>query len=42
MTAEATTATGFLGLGIMGGPMAVDLAAADHNVIGYDAAPVRR
>jgi 3-hydroxyisobutyrate dehydrogenase-like beta-hydroxyacid dehydrogenase len=35
-------ATGFLGLGIMDGPMAVDLAAAGHTVIGYDAAPVRR
>ena len=29
---------GFLGLGNMGSPMAANIAAAGHDVIGYDAA----
>lgn len=31
---------GFIGLGNMGGPMAANLAAAGHNVTGYDTADV--
>ena len=30
------TAIGFIGLGIMGGPMAANLVAAGHDVIGYN------
>jgi 2-hydroxy-3-oxopropionate reductase len=32
---------GFIGLGIMGGPMAVNLARAGHSVVGYDLGPER-
>ena len=32
---------GFIGLGNMGGPMAANLAAAGHDVIGFDVAPVQ-
>ncbi|MEU8664637.1 2-hydroxy-3-oxopropionate reductase [Actinoplanes philippinensis] len=35
------TAVGFIGLGIMGGPMAVNLAKAGFDVIGYDVVPPR-
>ena len=31
----------FIGLGIMGGPMAGHLAQAGHTVIGYDRSPER-
>ena len=31
---------GFIGLGNMGGPMAANLAAAGHNVTGFDTAEV--
>ena len=31
----------FIGLGIMGGPMASHLAGAGHTVIGYDRSPER-
>jgi len=30
------TSIGFIGLGIMGGPMAANLVKAGHDVIGYD------
>jgi 3-hydroxyisobutyrate dehydrogenase len=33
------TRVGFIGLGRMGGPMAANLAAAGHDVTGYDLAP---
>ncbi|HVV19349.1 MAG TPA: NAD(P)-binding domain-containing protein, partial [Pseudonocardiaceae bacterium] len=33
------TRIGFIGLGIMGGPMAAHLAAAGHDVIGYARRP---
>ncbi|GAB3882757.1 2-hydroxy-3-oxopropionate reductase [Kibdelosporangium lantanae] len=33
------TTVGFVGLGIMGGPMAGHLVTAGHEVIGYDVAP---
>lgn len=33
------TRIGFIGLGMMGGPMAANLAAAGHEVAGYDPAP---
>jgi 2-hydroxy-3-oxopropionate reductase len=33
------TTIGFIGLGIMGGPMAANLLAAGHTVLGYDAQP---
>lgn len=33
------TTVGFIGLGIMGGPMAGHLVAAGHEVIGYDLSP---
>lgn len=32
---------GFIGLGNMGAPMAANLAAAGHNVVGYDPAGIR-
>ena len=32
---------GFIGLGNMGGPMAANLAAAGHDVIGFDVGPVQ-
>lgn len=32
---------GFIGLGNMGGPMAANLAAAGHDVIGFDLAPAQ-
>jgi 2-hydroxy-3-oxopropionate reductase len=32
---------GFIGLGIMGGPMAANLARAGHSVVGYDLGPDR-
>ena len=32
---------GFIGLGNMGGPMAANLAAAGHNVTGFDTVPVQ-
>ena len=32
---------GFIGLGNMGGPMAANLAAAGHDVTGFDVAPVQ-
>ena len=32
---------GFIGLGNMGGPMAANLAAAGHDVIGFDVAPTQ-
>ena len=32
---------GFIGLGNMGGPMAANLAAAGHDVTGFDAAPAQ-
>ncbi|GIE34499.1 2-hydroxy-3-oxopropionate reductase [Actinoplanes italicus] len=35
------TTVGFIGLGIMGGPMAVNLAKAGFDVIGYDVVPPR-
>ncbi|MEE6258798.1 2-hydroxy-3-oxopropionate reductase [Plantactinospora sonchi] len=35
------TTVGFIGLGIMGGPMAVNLIKAGHQVIGYDYSPAR-
>jgi 2-hydroxy-3-oxopropionate reductase len=35
------TNIGFIGLGIMGGPMAVNLARAGHSVVGYDLGPDR-
>ncbi|MFC6021664.1 2-hydroxy-3-oxopropionate reductase [Plantactinospora solaniradicis] len=35
------TSIGFIGLGIMGGPMAVNLVKAGHDVIGYDVSPAR-
>ncbi len=39
-TSEATTCrVAFLGLGHMGLPMAVNLAAAGHDVVGYDPTP---
>ena len=31
----------FLGLGIMGSPMAINLTRAGHQVIGYNRSPVR-
>ena len=31
---------GFVGLGNMGGPMAVNLAAAGHEVVGFDVAGI--
>lgn len=31
----------FIGLGIMGSPMAVNLAKAGHHVIGYNLSPKR-
>ncbi|MFJ3597120.1 MULTISPECIES: 3-hydroxyisobutyrate dehydrogenase [unclassified Streptomyces] len=34
-----TTAIGFIGLGHMGGPMAANLAAAGHRVLGFDLVP---
>ncbi len=33
------TTIGFIGLGIMGGPMAANLLAAGHTVLGYDTHP---
>jgi 3-hydroxyisobutyrate dehydrogenase-like beta-hydroxyacid dehydrogenase len=33
---------GFIGLGRMGGPMAVRIAAAGHRVLGYDIVPANR
>ncbi|HYH28872.1 MAG TPA: 2-hydroxy-3-oxopropionate reductase [Pseudonocardia sp.] len=33
------TTIGFIGLGIMGGPMAANLLAAGHTVLGYDTQP---
>ncbi|MGH8966997.1 MAG: NAD(P)-binding domain-containing protein, partial [Actinomycetes bacterium] len=33
------TTVGFIGLGIMGGPMAANLLAAGHTVLGYDTQP---
>jgi 2-hydroxy-3-oxopropionate reductase len=38
---ERVTNIGFIGLGIMGGPMAVNLARAGHSVVGYDLGPDR-
>ncbi|XVV15965.1 2-hydroxy-3-oxopropionate reductase [Actinoplanes sp. CA-131856] len=35
------TTVGFIGLGIMGGPMAVNLVKAGYDVIGYDVTPAR-
>ncbi|MGI5152297.1 2-hydroxy-3-oxopropionate reductase [Plantactinospora sp. CA-294935] len=35
------TSIGFIGLGIMGGPMAVNLIKAGHDVVGYDVSPAR-
>ncbi|MEU4420526.1 2-hydroxy-3-oxopropionate reductase [Actinoplanes sp. NPDC024001] len=35
------TTVGFIGLGIMGAPMAVNLARAGFDVIGYDVTPAR-
>ena len=32
---------GFIGLGNMGGPMAANLAAAGHDVTGFDVAPAQ-
>ncbi|MFJ1780173.1 3-hydroxyisobutyrate dehydrogenase [Streptomyces anulatus] len=34
-----TTVIGFIGLGHMGGPMAANLAAAGHRVLGFDLVP---
>ncbi|MFC8700871.1 3-hydroxyisobutyrate dehydrogenase [Streptomyces anulatus] len=34
-----TTVIGFIGLGHMGGPMAANLSAAGHRVLGFDLAP---
>ncbi|MQA06656.1 MAG: 3-hydroxyisobutyrate dehydrogenase [Streptosporangiales bacterium] len=36
------TRVGFIGLGRMGGPMAANLAAAQHEVTGYDVVPEAR
>ena len=36
---ENVTTIGFIGLGIMGGPMAANLLAAGHTVLGYDTQP---
>lgn len=33
---------GFIGLGNMGAPMAANLAAAGHDVVGFDTAAGRR
>lgn len=35
------TAIGFIGLGIMGAPMAANLLSAGHDVIGFDRSPAR-
>ncbi|WP_127500423.1 2-hydroxy-3-oxopropionate reductase [Actinoplanes solisilvae] len=35
------TTVGFIGLGIMGGPMAVNLVKAGYDVLGYDVTPAR-
>ncbi|GAA3734878.1 2-hydroxy-3-oxopropionate reductase [Plantactinospora mayteni] len=35
------TSIGMIGLGIMGGPMAVNLIKAGHDVVGYDVSPAR-
>ncbi|MFY1691655.1 2-hydroxy-3-oxopropionate reductase [Plantactinospora sp. WMMB782] len=35
------TSIGFIGLGIMGGPMAVNLVRAGHDVVGHDVSPDR-
>ncbi|AVT36026.1 2-hydroxy-3-oxopropionate reductase [Plantactinospora sp. BB1] len=35
------TSIGFIGLGIMGGPMAANLIKAGHDVVGYDVSPAR-
>jgi len=35
------TTVGFIGLGIMGGPMAANLVAADFEVIGYNRTPAK-
>jgi 3-hydroxyisobutyrate dehydrogenase len=39
MTEPAETTIGFIGLGIMGGPMATNLLKAGHPVVGYDVVP---
>ncbi|MGH3760323.1 2-hydroxy-3-oxopropionate reductase [Actinophytocola sp.] len=39
MTTSPTTTIGFIGLGIMGGPMASNLLRAGFDVIGYDVRP---
>jgi 2-hydroxy-3-oxopropionate reductase len=38
-TTAGTTKVGFVGLGIMGGPMAAHLVGAGHEVIGFDVVP---
>jgi 2-hydroxy-3-oxopropionate reductase len=35
------TTVGFIGLGIMGGPMAVNLTAADFDVVGHNRSPAK-
>ena len=35
------TTIGFIGLGIMGGPMAANLVAAGFDVIGYNRSPAK-
>jgi 2-hydroxy-3-oxopropionate reductase len=39
MTEPAETTIGFIGLGIMGGPMAANLLKAGYPVVGYDVVP---
>jgi 2-hydroxy-3-oxopropionate reductase len=39
MTEPASTTIGFIGLGIMGGPMAANLLKAGYPVVGYDVVP---
>ena len=39
MTEPARTTIGFIGLGIMGGPMAANLLRAGYPVVGYDVVP---
>ncbi|GAA1244294.1 2-hydroxy-3-oxopropionate reductase [Pseudonocardia aurantiaca] len=39
MTEPASTPIGFIGLGIMGGPMAANLLKAGYPVVGYDVVP---
>jgi 2-hydroxy-3-oxopropionate reductase len=39
MTEPTSTTIGFIGLGIMGGPMAANLLKAGYPVVGYDVAP---